>query len=360
MGKQSVIILTNELGGKGGTESVIDAWTRMAELNQVHDIHVLIPFGNSNVMRLYAKNSRITINSHINHVKFMKKMNAVIYVVWHLLRRNPDIVIAISPLMVQLARIARRISGRKFKIVSWFHFTTRILTKRQIKQLCRADFHLAISTGLEKELILNGVPQNNIFCIYNPFTPSTSLHTIKRSADGVMRYVYVGRIDWNGQKNLQLLFNGLKAVDFYWTLDVYGQGSPEDTARIRDFLHENLLEECVHMHGWVDSPFSDIENADYLLSTSKFEGFGLSILESASVGLPVISSDCPVGPDDIVTPDNGYLFTNENKAEFVKALTISKKHANNFSSEKIKATVTRFTENNYQKLVLAALDALGD
>ena len=45
-----------------------------------------------------------------------------------------------------------------------------------------------------------------------------------------------------------------------------------------------------------------------MLSTSKMEGFGLAILESLSVGTPVISYDVDYGPSELIQDGfNGYL-----------------------------------------------------
>ena len=56
-----------------------------------------------------------------------------------------------------------------------------------------------------------------------------------------------------------------------------------------------------------------------LLLTSRFEGFGLVLVEAISHGIPVISSDCETGPRDIVVEGiNGYLYKPGDLKEFVE------------------------------------------
>ena len=68
-------------------------------------------------------------------------------------------------------------------------------------------------------------------------------------------------------------------------------------------------------HGWVDKPWEKINSASCTLLLSKFEGFPMVILESLSYGIPVISSDCPTGPEDLIIDDElstqVQLFTHE-------------------------------------------------
>ena len=84
------------------------------------------------------------------------------------------------------------------------------------------------------------------------------------------------------------------------------------------------------------------------LFSSRYEGFGLVLIEAMSLGLPIISFDCPHGPSELIT-DNGLLIPKENITKFSDAIykltqnktirkqmgIISKQKAQSFSKKHI-------------------------
>lgn len=84
-----------------------------------------------------------------------------------------------------------------------------------------------------------------------------------------------------------------------WTLDIYGQGNQTP---YRELIHELGIDETrCHLHG----SLTDVKDA-YLGSSiftlpSRFEGFGLVIIEAMACGVPVVSFDCENGPRNIIS-----------------------------------------------------------
>ncbi len=89
-------------------------------------------------------------------------------------------------------------------------------------------------------------------------------------------------------------------------LEIYGQG-PEAEA-LQQLIDELGLRANVTLAGYTKDPAAVYERASCSLLTSRFEGFGLVLLESLSHGCPVVSYDVKYGPSDIVADGvNGFL-----------------------------------------------------
>ena len=96
-----------------------------------------------------------------------------------------------------------------------------------------------------------------------------------------------------------------------WTIHIYGNG--EDQKKLQQLINSKnfnnsfILEEPV-----TNIADKYIESSLYVMS-SRFEGFGMVLIEAMACGLPVISFNCPDGPSDIITDgEDGFLVENGN------------------------------------------------
>lgn len=147
-----------------------------------------------------------------------------------------------------------------------------------------------------------------------PFIPHT--HSNCKSK----RIISVGR--YSEQKGYDLLIEawGRIAKNYPdWRIDIYGNGEQEE-----------VLQELIAKYHVADSfklnpPTQNIkdkytESSIYVMS-SRFEGFGLVLIEAMACGLPCISFDCPHGPADIIkNGENGILVENGNIEQLAKAI----------------------------------------
>src|SRR3546814_9181369 len=83
-----------------------------------------------------------------------------------------------------------------------------------------------------------------------------------------------------------------------WTLALWGEGPERET--LERLVHRLGLEGRVHFPGLSERPGSWIESADVFVLSSRYEGWGIVLLEAMAAGLPVVSLDCPWGPAEMV------------------------------------------------------------
>ena len=124
------------------------------------------------------------------------------------------------------------------------------------------------------------------------------------------RVIAVGRYHY--QKGFDLLLKAWKKVENKypdWQLAIFGQGNRES--------YEQLANELGLSHCYLYGPTSNIQheynNSSLFVFSSRYEGFGMLLVEAMACGLPVVSYACPCGPRDIISDGiDGVLVEKEN------------------------------------------------
>ena len=143
----------------------------------------------------------------------------------------------------------------------------------------------------------------DVVVIPNPMTKEV----IMRSDCSICKAVSAGRLV--PQKNFSSLINVWKRVAEChpdWILEIWGSGGQEKL--LRELIGAAGLEKKILLKGYTPEIHTKMAAASMFLLTSHYEGFGLVLLEAMSVGLPVISYQCPTGPRDLIADgENGFL-----------------------------------------------------
>ena len=121
------------------------------------------------------------------------------------------------------------------------------------------------------------------------------------------RVVSIGRYAY--EKGNDLLLKAWAKVEKSckdWSLDIYGMGNQ---APYRALMLELGIDETrCHLHGSLTDVKDAYLNSSVFTLPSRFEGFGLVIIEAMACGVPVVAFDCENGPRNIITNNyNGIL-----------------------------------------------------
>lgn len=121
------------------------------------------------------------------------------------------------------------------------------------------------------------------------------------------RVVCIGRYDFD--KGNDLLLSAWARVEKQvpeWILDVYGNGKTETYQQLMVQLGIDFSR-C-HLYGPTTEVKKEYLQSSLFVLPSRYEGFGLVLIEAMACGLPIVSFDCENGPRNIVRDgQNGFL-----------------------------------------------------
>ena len=116
----------------------------------------------------------------------------------------------------------------------------------------------------------------------------------------IRRVIAVGRL--MGQKGFDILIKAWESVARShpdWKLDIYGTG--RDKEMLQDMIEKSGLVDKVTLCGLSDDMPMVYASGSIFVLSSRYEGFGLVVLEAMTCGVPCVSFDCPEGPSEIIT-----------------------------------------------------------
>jgi glycosyltransferase involved in cell wall biosynthesis len=185
---------------------------------------------------------------------------------------------------------------------------------RQIKWAIR--FHatytgrniITVSDAMQRDIIDQvGVIPHSIRTIYNPF----DFTAIRRQAEAFQPEVespyliYAAR--FSRRKRQDLLLHAFRASAAYHTHklvllgDAYGKAEQQWPVAMRELITAMGMQERVIMPGFQANPYPWMLHADLFVMSSDSEGLPTVLIESLILGTPVVSTDCPTGPSEILT-----------------------------------------------------------
>jgi glycosyltransferase involved in cell wall biosynthesis len=172
----------------------------------------------------------------------------------------------------------------------------------------KADAIVLLTEAQKRDVEVRFGERNNYFVIPHSLSRPEAFPSFKNR--NPLNAVVVAR--YHEEKQLPHIINAFKKVIEKVpnaTLELYGFGDEED--KLAGLIDELSLNNNVFLKGQTEQPDQVFAHAAFSLLTSKYEGFGLVILESLAQGCPVVAYDIKYGPSDMIIDGvNGKLIPN--------------------------------------------------
>lgn len=244
------------------------------------------------------------------------------------------------------------VKARKGALKQW-------IKKNKIKNIYKNKHLFFISKGAEAEVIdMIGARPASSAVIYNPY-PISEIQSLAKqtSIDFDNYFIHVGRFSYPKRQDKLLAIyaaSGLKNP-----LILMGEGSNQETDKIRNLISEYQLESQVHLIDFQKNPFPYIKQAIALLLTSDHESLSNVLIEALICGTPVVAYDCPCGPREILTGElKEFLIPFDDAKAFIEKLKSLSNNRNRVMPET--ANLERFEAKSIANQYLQQIRKIAD
>jgi len=235
-----------------------------------------------------------------------------------LARHSPTIIFSVLRYANLVTLLAHRLAGSQARIIineqnlpsaEFALFGGSRIKGGFLKWLYpQADLVTTISQGIASELTsVYAIPRHKLQVIPNPVDVAriTALGSVKLEHPwfqlGLPVLVAAGRL--HPQKGFAYLIRAFAIVRnaFPCKLVILGEGP--QSSDLKQLVIGMRLSDDVALVGFQDNPYNYMRNAGVFVLSSLYEGFGNVLVEALALGVPVVATRCPVGPEEIITDE---------------------------------------------------------
>jgi len=249
---------------------------------------------------------------------------ALLPLIRYLRRTRPAALLVAKHRAIVVALLARRLAGVATPVIGQFHTTlsaaladrsvwTRALWSRSMRLFYPwADRIVGVSRGVVDDVAaMAGLPRERLTVIPNPVV-SEALFVGARApldhpwlAAGRSVPVVIGSGRFTRQKDFPTLIRAFAQLRSARPARLLILGDGADRDACWRLVEELGLSEDVQFTGLVQNPYAYLARAQLFVLSSRWEGSPTVLTEALALGIPVVSTDCPSGPREIL--DNGRL-----------------------------------------------------
>lgn len=170
----------------------------------------------------------------------------------------------------------------------------------------RADAIIAPSSGVAEDVEkLLGIPGKSVAVIHNPVYRPEILELSRLSVahewfiDGSIPVVIAaGKL--KPQKDFDTLLKAFARLRQKRPVRLIILGEGAERIKLEKLILGLGISDCVDLHGYVENPYPYFRNASVFVLSSAWEGLPNVLIEAMACGCPVVATDCPSGPREIL------------------------------------------------------------
>ena len=236
----------------------------------------------------------------------------------HFMKSKPDVILSAMWPLTTVTVLAWIISNRigRIYLIDHVYLTNSCLNELKIKLSYLAFFMnitypmangiIAVSNGVKKNMLdISKLKSNSIKVIYNP--AATGLNPY-RGSDKLRDEIWGGRHYFNilsvgslkTQKDHATLIKAFSLLPTTCNAKLIILGDGELRNELTDLILHYGLQGRVLMPGFILDPSNWFRTADLFVNASRWDGLPLVLIEALEYGLPIVSTDCPHGPSEIL------------------------------------------------------------
>ncbi|MEX0685073.1 MAG: glycosyltransferase [Balneolales bacterium] len=177
----------------------------------------------------------------------------------------------------------------------------------------KADHYVAVSKGVKEDLMeFYKLENESISVIYNPVVDQKMIDASKQEVthcwlsnkDRTPVIIGMGRI--HPQKGFEDLIEAFSLVQskIKSKLIIFGSIDSEEYFKsLKRQVMDLNLDQDIEFAGFIDNPYKYLSKASVFVLSSKYEGLPGVLIQAMACGCPIVSTDCPYGPKEILNGD---------------------------------------------------------
>ncbi|OGP76982.1 MAG: hypothetical protein A2W09_06125 [Deltaproteobacteria bacterium RBG_16_50_11] len=253
-----------------------------------------------------------------------------------MVEERPDIILSFMWYTNFIALVSRWISGIRVPIAISERYSLSKSNEGLIEEYIRrviikyfykyADLIIVNSEEMKSQLNnMYNIPQRKILVIYNPVDIDSIMTLSKENDDEEVNNeipIIIGMGRLTPQKGFSYLIKAIYILDTHsirCKLCILGDGQEKEN--LKKLTLELGIQDRVEFLGFKKNPYKYISCSNIFVLSSLYEGFPNAVLEAMILGIPVISTRCPTGPEEIIVDGvNGVLVNPGNEKELADAI----------------------------------------